>query len=109
MKVNFNSKQDTLFRANLAIKSFVVEDTRQHTESKFPVIIPAADDVENQFLLQVSSDIVAESKSLALILTVEKPKAILALDYLFDLQAFFDIAIPSTEKPSVDKTNHENL
>lgn len=103
VKVNFNSKQDTLFRANLAIKSFVVEDTRQHTESKFPVIIPAADDVENQFLLQVSSDIVAESKSLALILTVEKPKAILALDYLFDLQAFFDIAIPSTEKPSVDK------
>ncbi|KAG5420157.1 VPS13 [Candida metapsilosis] len=103
VKVGFNSKQDSSFKANLAIESFVVEDTRQHTDSKFPVIIPAADDVENQFSLQVTSDVVGESKTMAMILTVEKPKAILALDYLFDLQAFFDTAMPSDEKAPVDK------
>jgi len=102
-KVSVDLKQNTLLKANLAIKSFVVEDTRQHTESKFPVIIPAANDVDNQFQLQVTSDIVGESKTLAMILTVEKPKAILALDYLFDLQAFIDTAIPSTEPPASDK------
>ncbi|KAI5970317.1 VPS13 [Candida margitis] len=106
VKVNFNSKQDTSFRANIAIKSFVVEDTRQNTESKFPIIIPAADGVENQFSLQINSDVVAGSNNLATILTVEKPKAILALDYLFDLQTFFDKAIPSSKEVPADTTGH---
>ncbi|EMG47074.1 hypothetical protein G210_2649 [Candida maltosa Xu316] len=88
----FDMTQDTHFKSNVKVKSFVVEDVRKNTDSKFPVIIPAADDVDNQFDVSISTSGPAENKNTTVMLTVEKPKTILALDYLFELQFFVNKA-----------------
>ncbi|EGW35577.1 uncharacterized protein SPAPADRAFT_131526 [Spathaspora passalidarum NRRL Y-27907] len=90
--LDLDMNQDNNFKVNLKVKSFVVKDVRQSTDSKFQVIIPSAADVENQFILRAYSEGTPENKHITLMLTVEKPKTILALDYLFELQAFVNKA-----------------
>ncbi|KAI5965822.1 VPS13 [Candida pseudojiufengensis] len=97
----FDLAQDQSFNSKFAIKSFVVEDVREKTQNKFPVLIPAAKDVENQFVLQLISDGSDTNKSITTILTVQKPKVILALDYLFNLQDFFIKSKPSSQRPEL--------
>ncbi|CAI5759546.1 unnamed protein product [Candida verbasci] len=110
--VNFEMNQNTSFASYLKIKSFVVEDVRQKTESKFPIIIPNADDVDNQFVLSANS---SENKNITFMLTIEKPRTILALDYLFELQTFFNKATQVNQHPelkpsrkSISSSNLEN-
>ncbi|RLV92227.1 Vacuolar protein sorting-associated protein 13 [Spathaspora sp. JA1] len=88
--LQIDMNQDNNFKLNLKVKSFVVKDVRQSTSSKFSVIIPSADDVENQFVLSAFSE--GTTDNITMMLTVEKPKTILALDYLFELQAFVNKA-----------------
>ncbi|KAI5955057.1 VPS13 [Candida jiufengensis] len=99
--IDFDMAQDMSFDSKLAIKSFIVEDTRQNTNSKFPILIPAAKDVDNQFVLQLSSEGSDSNKSITTILTVQKPKVILALDYLINLQDFLIKSQPPPQRPDI--------
>ncbi|RCK56101.1 Vacuolar protein sorting-associated protein 13 [Candida viswanathii] len=69
----FSMTQNTHFELNLKIKSFVVQDVRKNTESKFPSSSQHTNGHKDR-------------KNITVMLTVEKPKTILALDYLFELQ-----------------------
>lgn len=95
----FDMLHDGHFNANVKIKSFVVKDTRVNTDSKFPVIIPSVDGVDNQFTLLVTTEGPAESRNTTAMLTVEKPQTILALDYLFEVQLFINKAIEQDASP----------
>ncbi|CAK9441286.1 uncharacterized protein LODBEIA_P51550 [Lodderomyces beijingensis] len=97
--VTLDATQNSQFTSKVEITSFVVEDVRHQTESKFVTLIPAAEGVEKQFVLSASSSDVTGQKSIAVLLTVEKPKLVLALDYLFELQAFFENCSPSQRPP----------
>ena len=72
----FDMLHDGHFNANVKIKSFVVKDTRVNTDSKFPVIIPSVDGVDNQFTLLVTTEGPAESRNTTAMLTVETPNNI---------------------------------
>lgn len=102
----FSMTQDTHFELKLKIKSFVVQDVRKNTESKFPIIIPAVEGVEDQFDIMVSSDGPKDNRNITVMLTVEKPRTILALDYLFELQVFFNKAT-ETGTSVVPATQHQ--
>ena len=95
----FDMLHDGHFNANVKIKSFVVKDTRVNTDSKFPVIIPSVDGVDNQFTLLVTTEGPAESRNITAMLTIEKPQTILALDYLFEVQLFINKAIEQEASP----------
>ncbi|EDK46335.1 conserved hypothetical protein [Lodderomyces elongisporus NRRL YB-4239] len=88
--VVFQQNQNSQFDANLKVGSFVVQDVRKFTDSKFDTIIPAADGVKDQFVLTANSTGLSELKNITVILNVENPKVILALDYIFDLQSFIE-------------------
>ncbi|KAG7665092.1 VPS13 [[Candida] subhashii] len=97
--LELDMNQETHLNANLTVKSFVVEDVRKDTTSKFPILIPAAEGVENQFVLQATTEGAKDRKHMTVLLKVEKPKTILALDYIFELSTFFNKAMPQpTEK-----------
>lgn len=106
--------EDTLFESNLSIKSFVVEDVRKNNESVFREIIPLVNSDNSQFVLSATSEGNAEHKNITLMLTVDNPRVILSVDYLFDLQKFSDTAFAKqliiTELEGLDnddKTNSE--
>ena len=100
---------DGHFNANVKIKSFVVKDTRVNTDSKFPVIIPSVDGVDNQFTLLVTTEGPAESRNTTAMLTVEKPQTILALDYLFEVQLFINKAIEQDASPPLLRGQDNSL
>ncbi|KAI3405553.2 VPS13 [Candida oxycetoniae] len=104
LNINFVSDQSTHFKSDLKITSFVVEDVRKHTQSKFLTLIPAVEGVKDQFVLSANSSGDPEDKNITILLTVEKPTAVLALDYLFELQAFFEHSM-SPQRPELTPRN----
>lgn len=79
---------DSTFSSEMFVNSFTVKDVRIGTENKFTEIIPLLDEKEKQLLIGVSSSQNGEEKSIAIVGTITRPKCILALDHIFELQAF---------------------
>lgn len=94
--VNLKMTQDTHFDSKLIVKSFVVEDIRAECNSKFKEIIPLIKSGNDQFIVSASSEGTEEKKNITVLLSVDNPKVVLSLDYLFELQNFVDKAL---EKP----------
>lgn len=96
--LDFKMTEDTHFESDLSINSFVVEDIRKETTSRFREIIPLVDSDKNQFLVSASSAGEPDNKNITLMATIDNPKVILSLDYLFELQEFINLALakPST-------------
>lgn len=82
--------EDSHFVSDMNVKSFVVMDVREGTSNKFPEIIPLVSHDTNQFVFKASTDGKSDSKHITVMLTVDNPKTILALDYIFELQSFIN-------------------
>ncbi|KAF2754047.1 vacuolar protein sorting-associated protein 13 [Pseudovirgaria hyperparasitica] len=79
---------DGSLEAELLIQSFSIRDSRSQTTNKFRKIMSLTNtEVKQQFMasLSISGN---EDKHLIAILTIDSPRVILALDYLFALQGF---------------------
>lgn len=89
-KALFFMKDDDNFTSDLTVNAFTISDVRSHTSNKFPEVIPPLQDERNQFKLNAStgSTGVNDKKATTVMLTIEEPQVILALDFLFGLQAF---------------------
>lgn len=87
-KLSFNMSEDSQFVSVLSVASFTINDVREGTSNKFTEIIPLIEGNQNQFLLKASTEGTGDSKSTTVMLTIERPRTLLALDYLFELQAF---------------------
>lgn len=92
-RISFESREDTHFTANVNVKSFVVEDVRSEGQNKFREIIPPSSGESDQFELTATSEGTKEKKNVTVILGVDNPKTILALDYIFELQRFATIGM----------------
>lgn len=79
--------EDGSIESELQIKAFTVEDSRQQGENKFREIIPAIQHDGSQFMASMTMTSAPE-KSMIVILTVDSPRVIFALDYIFALQQF---------------------
>lgn len=104
LNLDLKMSEDTHFESNLSVKSFIVEDVRKDTSSRFREIIPLINSDKNQFIVSVTSEGNPDKKNITTMLTVDNPKVIFSLDYLFELQRFVDEAL---SKPATisDLTN----
>ncbi|ODV77801.1 vacuolar sorting [Suhomyces tanzawaensis NRRL Y-17324] len=100
LNLNFTLRQDGHFESNITVRSFIVKDVRHATSSKFTELIPPIQSDNDQFLLTASTEGPVENRNIVVFLTVDNPKTILALDYIFELQNFFDKGFES-DRPIV--------
>lgn len=102
----FVMNEDSHFVSDVNVKSFVVKDDREGTSNQFPEIIPLNNHDNNQFVLNASTNGEATNKNTTVMLTVDSPKTILALDYLFELQNFANKGMES--ETSIAEIEHED-
>lgn len=86
--IDFQMKENSHYVSNIYTRSFTVEDIRLNKDNLFTEIIPEVDHDNYQFMCKVYSDGKIEDKQLTFMLTVDSPKMILALDYLFALKDY---------------------
>lgn len=103
---SFEMNKDSHFASNLNVRSFVVRDVRESTQSKFTELIPSTNSKEDQFILVATTDGPADKKNITVMLTVDNPTTILALDYLFELQTFFTKGL-EIDKPILEYEEEE--
>ena len=96
-EVKLRIKNDDSLESELLIKSFTIKDSRTKETNKFRKIMSLInDDVKQQFMASVSIS-GGEERHLIALLTVDSPRVILAIDYLFAVQAFANTAFSSNE------------
>lgn len=90
LKALFLMKDDDNFTSDLSVNAFTISDVRSNTSNKFTEVIPPVHSEVDQFKLNASTGFtgVADKKSTTVMLTIEEPQVILALDFMFGLQAF---------------------
>ena len=94
---------DGALEAELLIHSFTIRDSRAKETNKFRKIMSLINnDVQQQFMASVSIS-GGEDKHMIIMLTIDSPRIIFALDYLFALQAFANTAFASDEKPEIEE------
>jgi vacuolar protein sorting-associated protein 13A/C len=89
---------DGAMEAELVVQSFTVRDSRTQGTNKFRKIMSLINnDVKQQFMASVSIS-GGQERNLIALLTIDSPRIILALDYLFALQAFLNAGL-ATDAP----------
>ncbi|KAF1998257.1 vacuolar protein sorting-associated protein-like protein vps13 [Amniculicola lignicola CBS 123094] len=88
---------DGALEAELMIQSFAIRDSRTQETNKFRKIMSLINnDVKQQFMASVTIS-GGKERNLVMLLTIDSPRIILALDYLFALQAFANAGLATDE------------
>ncbi|KAK5005553.1 hypothetical protein LTR28_007575, partial [Elasticomyces elasticus] len=104
---------DGSLESELLVQSFTIRDTRTRETNKFRKIMSLINtDVKQQFMASVSIS-GGKEKNLIALLTIDSPRIILALDYLFAVQQFVTAGLASddllvVEEESDDSATAEN-
>jgi vacuolar protein sorting-associated protein 13A/C len=94
---------DGSLEAELVVRSFSIRDSRTQGTNKFRKIMSLINnDVKQQFMASVSISGGAERNLIAL-LTIDSPRIILALDYLFALQGFLNAGLATDEPLEIEE------
>ncbi|KAI9714321.1 MAG: hypothetical protein M1820_000282 [Bogoriella megaspora] len=98
--VKLRMMSDGSLESELLVQSFTIKDTRTRETNKFRKIMSLINnDVKQQFMASVSIT-GGQDRHLIALLTVDSPRVILALDYLFAVKGFLDAGL-ATEEPMV--------
>lgn len=89
---NLEMTEDGDFSSDFKVGLFKIRDVRKGTQNKFPEIIPSVDEEVNQLEMSAQRD-QERSKAISVMLTLEKPLMILAVDYLVELHLFAQSSI----------------
>lgn len=93
---------DGALESELLIQSFTISDTRTKEKNKFRKIMSLINtDVKQQFMASVSIS-GGKDKHLIALLTVDSPRIILALDYLFAVLNFVNAGLKQDEHLQVE-------
>jgi vacuolar protein sorting-associated protein 13A/C len=99
---------DGALEAELLIQSFTIRDSRTQETNKFRKIMSLINnDVKQQFMASVSISGGME-KNLIAILTIDSPRVILALDYLFALQSFITAGLATEEPMTIEEESEDD-
>jgi vacuolar protein sorting-associated protein 13A/C len=94
---------DGSMEAELVVQSFTIRDSRTQGTNKFRKIMSLINnDVKQQFMASVSIS-GGEEKNMIALLTIDSPRIILALDYLFALQAFVNAGLATDEPLAIEE------
>ncbi|EEP80464.1 conserved hypothetical protein [Uncinocarpus reesii 1704] len=98
--VKLQMLSDGSLESELLIHSFNVRDSRKNETNKYRRIMSLINtDVQQQFMASLSMSGGAERKIIAM-LTIDSPRVIFALDYLFALQSFATAAFQPELEPA---------
>lgn len=116
VELSFNMREDTNFDGKITISSFTILDVREGSENKFTEIIPFIEKGEQQFSLNATSSGESNNQTTTLMLTITKPKILLALDLIFELQSFANKGLEldsllqtKDEEADEEESNEESL
>jgi vacuolar protein sorting-associated protein 13A/C len=100
---------DGSMEAELVVQSFTIRDSRMQGTNKFRKIMSLINnDVKQQFMASVSIS-GGQEKNMIALLTIDSPRIILALDYLFALQAFVNAGLATDEPLAIEEeAEHED-
>ncbi|KAF1944820.1 vacuolar protein sorting-associated protein 13 [Clathrospora elynae] len=94
---------DGAMEAELVVQSFTIRDSRTQGSNKFRKIMSLINnDVKQQFMASVSIS-GGQERNLIALLTIDSPRIILALDYLFALQAFANAGLTTDEPSAIEE------
>ncbi|KAH7083305.1 hypothetical protein BKA63DRAFT_599328 [Paraphoma chrysanthemicola] len=94
---------DGAMEAELVVQSFTIRDSRTQGTNKFRKIMSLINnDVKQQFMASVSIS-GGQEKNLIALLTIDSPRIILALDYLFALQGFLNAGLATDEPLAIEE------
>jgi vacuolar protein sorting-associated protein 13A/C len=93
--------------SKVRVRSFQVKDVRDGSTTKFEDLIPTKGNDFDQLDVSISSESHGKSDLLSIMLTIDNVSLILALDYVFELQNFFNkgLARNETELDDEDKSD----
>ena len=97
--LNAKFNKDGTGDAESHIATFAVVDIRDRKDNKHTELIPKIVNKNYQFMGSVSSRKLGQGSLINISVTIDSPQAILAMDYLFALQHFFDSAF--NHKPAI--------
>ncbi|KAF2812089.1 vacuolar protein sorting-associated protein-like protein vps13 [Mytilinidion resinicola] len=99
---------DGALEAELLVQSFTIRDSRTQETNKFRKIMSLINnDVKQQFMASVSISGGTENNLIA-ILTIDSPRVILALDYLFALQSFITSGLETEEPLAIEEESEDD-
>ncbi|AGO11202.1 AaceriACL064Cp [[Ashbya] aceris (nom. inval.)] len=87
-------------KSEVHIAAFTVEDIRTSKDNKHTMLIPRIEGDNYQFMGSLNRTFMDSTELIDIAVTVDSPKVILAMDYLFALKSLFDNAF-SVKAPSV--------
>lgn len=100
--VKLRMVNDGALESELLIHSFTIKDSRARETNKFRKIMSLINnDVQQQFMASVSIS-GGKSKHLIAMLSIDSPRVIFAVDYLFALQAFATTAFTKEQPLRID-------
>ena len=106
--VKVRMESDNSLESELLINSFIINDSRKKETNKFRKIMSLINnDVKQQFMASVTIS-GGKSRHLIAMLTIDSPRIIFALDYIFAVQAFVSSAFPNEEPPPVEEDPSED-
>lgn len=106
--VKLRTMSDSALETELLIHSFTIRDSRSKETNKFRKIMSLINnDVKQQFMASVSIS-GGEDRHMIVMLTVDSPRIIFALDYLFALQAFANTAFASEGTLQVEESTGQS-
>ena len=101
--VKLRMVSDGALESELLVHSFTIRDSRAKETNKFRKIMSLINnDVQQQFMASVSISGGTE-RHMIMMLTIDSPRIIFALDYLFALQAFANTALASADAGTTDR------
>jgi vacuolar protein sorting-associated protein 13A/C len=99
---------DGAMESELLVQSFTITDTRTRDKNKFRKIMSLINsDVKQQFMASVSIS-GGEEKNLIALLTIDSPRIILALDYIFDILKFVQNGLKQDEPLVIENESSDD-
>ena len=99
---------DGALESELLIHSFTIKDSRAKDTNKFRKIMSLINDnVKQQFMASISIS-GGEDRHLIGMVTVDSPRLIFAIEYVFALQSFVNTAFAANETLQVDDASDDN-
>ncbi|KAB2579544.1 putative vacuolar protein sorting-associated protein vps13 protein [Lasiodiplodia theobromae] len=100
--VKMRMLSDGSLESELLIQSFTIRDTRTQETNKFRKVMSLINnDVKQQFMASVSIS-GGKDRHMIVLLTIDSPRVILALDYLFAIQAFVNAGLSVKEPIEIE-------
>lgn len=110
-KVKARMTSDGAMESELQIQSFIIQDTRERETNKFRKIMSLVNsDVSQQFMASFSMS-GGDDKNMLVMFTIDSPKIIVALEYIFAIQAFVNAGLAVDESsalPTIEEESEES-